>query len=159
MPRLNGPMSGSFASESAVMNTGRIVQVGSPEDVYAHPASRFVAEFLGLKNILQGQLRQRGADLEGPAWTPLIYAAAGGNEAMIVYLLAEGANINAGSPNGTTALMMAIREGKVPAASLLLARGADVNKRNQNGATALSWALRGNEKALAEALRRAGATE
>jgi ankyrin repeat protein len=55
--------------------------------------------------------------------------------------------------------MMAIREGKGPAAMLLLAKGADVNKRNQNGASALSWAIRGNEKAIAEALKRAGATE
>jgi len=44
-----------------VMNAGRIVQVGTPEAVYAHPASRFVAEFLGLKNIVRGQLQQRGA--------------------------------------------------------------------------------------------------
>lgn len=105
------------------------------------------------------KLRMKGAELEGPGWTPLIYAATGGHEAMIAYLLAEGANINAQSPNGTTALMMAIREGKGPAVTLLMAKGADVNKRNQNGATALSWAIRGNEKAIAEALKRAGATE
>jgi ankyrin repeat protein len=54
---------------------------------------------------------------------------------------------------------MAVREGKGPVVTLLMAKGADVNKRNQNGATALSWAIRGNEKAMAEALKRAGATE
>ena len=51
----------ALADRVAVMNAGRIVQVGTPEAVYAHPASRFVAEFLGLKNIVRGQLQQRGA--------------------------------------------------------------------------------------------------
>ncbi len=57
-------------------------------------------------------LRARGAALENPGWTALIYAATGGHDAIVTYLLAEGANINAPSPNGTTALMMAVREGK-----------------------------------------------
>jgi len=51
----------ALADRVAVMNAGRIVQAGTPEAVYAHPASRFVAEFLGLKNIVRGQLQQRGA--------------------------------------------------------------------------------------------------
>lgn len=145
---------GSGGSVDALLGGGAKVNARNP----AGDSALMVAAITGKVDIAK-KLRQRGADLEGYAWTPLIYAATGGHEAMIVYLLAEGANINAGSPNGTTALMMAAREGKASAASLLLAKGADVNKRNQNGATALSWALRGNEKALAEALRRAGATE
>ena len=36
----------------AVMNRGRIVQVGSPADIYDRPAARFVAEFVGRANIL-----------------------------------------------------------------------------------------------------------
>ncbi|MFY7963089.1 MAG: ABC transporter ATP-binding protein [Elsteraceae bacterium] len=43
-----------------VMNHGRIEQVGSPEEVYAHPVSSFVANFLGGANILKG--RAVGAD-------------------------------------------------------------------------------------------------
>jgi ankyrin repeat protein len=104
-------------------------------------------------------LRTRGAGIDGPGWTPLIYAAAGGHDAIVTYLLGEGADINAASPNGTTALMMAAREGKGPTATLLLAKGADVNRRNENGVTALAWALRNNERAMADALRKAGATE
>jgi iron(III) transport system ATP-binding protein len=38
-----------------VMNGGRIEQVGSPEDVYRHPRSRFVAGFIGGANILEGR--------------------------------------------------------------------------------------------------------
>lgn len=36
----------------AVMNEGTIVQLGAPEEVYRHPVSRFVAEFLGQENIV-----------------------------------------------------------------------------------------------------------
>jgi uncharacterized protein len=102
-------------------------------------------------------LRARGADLEGPGWTPLSYAATGGHDAIVTYLLAEGASINAASPNGTTALMMAVRESHGSTVDLLLTKGADVNLRNQNGASALDWAVRGNEKEMAAHLRQAGA--
>ena len=37
-----------------VFNEGRIEQVGTPEEVYEHPATRFVAGFLGVSNILEG---------------------------------------------------------------------------------------------------------
>ncbi|MGH6883070.1 MAG: ABC transporter ATP-binding protein, partial [Hypericibacter sp.] len=38
----------------AVFNKGRIEQIGSPADVYEHPASAFVAGFVGVSNILTG---------------------------------------------------------------------------------------------------------
>jgi len=40
----------------AVMNEGRIEQVGSPEEVYNHPASPFVYNFLGNVNLFHGRL-------------------------------------------------------------------------------------------------------
>ncbi|MCW5734282.1 MAG: ABC transporter ATP-binding protein [Enhydrobacter sp.] len=43
----------SMASRLAVMNAGRIVQAGTPHDLYERPASRFVADFIGLANILE----------------------------------------------------------------------------------------------------------
>ena len=105
------------------------------------------------------KFRLRGAQIDGGGWTPLIYAATGGHDAVVTYLLSEGAAINATSPNGTSALMMATRESKASTVHLLIARGADVNHRNQNGASALAWAVRGNEQEIAAALRRAGARE
>lgn len=45
----------AMADRVVVMNGGRIVQSGTPEDVYRRPASRFVAEFIGLGNIFSGQ--------------------------------------------------------------------------------------------------------
>ena len=43
----------SMASRLAVMNAGRIVQTGTPHELYERPATRFVADFIGLANILE----------------------------------------------------------------------------------------------------------
>jgi iron(III) transport system ATP-binding protein len=39
----------------AVMNGGKIEQLGSPEDIYARPRSEFVARFIGSSNIVKGK--------------------------------------------------------------------------------------------------------
>jgi len=36
-----------MASRIAVMNRGRVVQIGSPAEIYERPGSRFVADFVG----------------------------------------------------------------------------------------------------------------
>lgn len=104
-------------------------------------------------------LRARNAAVDGKGWTPLIYAATGGHDEMVRWLLGEGADINAVAPNGTTALMMAVHEGRYSTAVLLIARGADVNRRNETGASALDWAKRADDTSLVERLRRAGARD
>ena len=43
----------SMATRLAVMNQGRIVQTGSPFELYERPASRFVAGFIGVANIFE----------------------------------------------------------------------------------------------------------
>jgi putrescine transport system ATP-binding protein len=48
----------SMATRLAVMNAGRIAQTGSPHDLYERPASRFVADFIGIANILQTGTRR-----------------------------------------------------------------------------------------------------
>jgi molybdopterin-binding protein len=48
----------------AVMNEGLIVQVGSPEEIFRKPASKFVARFVGVRNIFPGIARQ-GEDGHG----------------------------------------------------------------------------------------------
>ncbi len=50
----------AMSDRLAVMNHGRIEQIGSPEQVYDRPATEFVAEFLGASNLLPGTVR--GAD-------------------------------------------------------------------------------------------------
>jgi spermidine/putrescine transport system ATP-binding protein len=43
-----------------VMDAGRIEQLGNPRELYEHPATRFVANFIGTSNILTGRLERRG---------------------------------------------------------------------------------------------------
>ena len=44
-----------MADRLAVMNEGRIEQVGTPREVYEEPASAYVADFLGVSNLLDAQ--------------------------------------------------------------------------------------------------------
>lgn len=43
----------SFADKIAVMNNGQIEQIGTPEEVYYHPKTQFVAQFLGRTNLFR----------------------------------------------------------------------------------------------------------
>jgi iron(III) transport system ATP-binding protein len=42
----------------SVMNTGDIVQVGTPEEIYKKPATRFVADFIGTTNFIPGEISE-----------------------------------------------------------------------------------------------------
>ena len=46
----------SLADRIVVMHAGRVEQVGTPETIYARPASSFVAEFIGQCNFLEGRV-------------------------------------------------------------------------------------------------------
>jgi ABC-type Fe3+/spermidine/putrescine transport system ATPase subunit len=46
----------ALADRVAVMNAGRIEQIDRPETIYHHPASVFVARFLGMSNLLPGRI-------------------------------------------------------------------------------------------------------
>src|SRR5215470_1462274 len=45
-----------------VMNHGRIVQVGTPSDIYESPATRFVADFIGSVNMFEGRVSAEGGE-------------------------------------------------------------------------------------------------
>lgn len=46
----------TMANRIAVMSKGRVLQVGTPEEVYEYPANRFVADFIGNVNLFDGRL-------------------------------------------------------------------------------------------------------
>ncbi len=52
----------TMANRIAVMSKGRVLQVGTPEEVYEHPANRFVADFIGNVNLFDGRLTTDEAD-------------------------------------------------------------------------------------------------
>ena len=57
----------SMADQIAVMNRGKIVQVGRPEELYNRPATKFVADFLGEANFVSGCLASDGKTVQTPA--------------------------------------------------------------------------------------------
>lgn len=52
----------SMSDRIAVMNEGKIVQIGTPDDVYRRPQTKFVANFLGETNMLDGLIASTGAE-------------------------------------------------------------------------------------------------
>jgi putative spermidine/putrescine transport system ATP-binding protein len=49
----------TMSDRLAVFNKGRIEQVGAPAEVYEHPATRFVAGFVGTSNLLRDEVAER----------------------------------------------------------------------------------------------------
>ncbi len=52
----------TMASRIAVMRQGRVLQVGTPNEIYENPSSRFVADFIGQVNLFSGCLSKHNPD-------------------------------------------------------------------------------------------------
>lgn len=52
----------TMAGRIAIMNRGKFVQIGEPEEIYEHPNSRFSAEFIGSINLFEGLLVDKQED-------------------------------------------------------------------------------------------------
>ena len=150
------PNTVNLEGEPAIFHALKNESLNSFELLIRHPKAK-----LNLKNVhqesvlmlvcLKGNLKlaklliSLQADINHPGWTPLHYAATGGNIGIIQLLLDESAYIDAESPNGTTPLMMAARYGSPDAVKLLIEEGADVHLKNQIGLTALDFANQSNQ--------------
>jgi len=53
----------SVSDRVAVMNEGRILQVGTPFEIYEAPADKFVAQFIGETNLMEGKILSREENL------------------------------------------------------------------------------------------------
>ena len=70
----------TLASRIGVMNQGRIVQVGTPPEIYEFPSTRFVAEFIGNVNMFEGRIEADEPDhvtIRSPELPSLIYVGHG----------------------------------------------------------------------------------
>ncbi len=56
-----------MADRIVILDTGRIVQVGAPEDVYNRPASPFIAAFMGADNVVTFDAERRDRGIHIPA--------------------------------------------------------------------------------------------
>ena len=68
----------SMASRIALMNHGKIVQTGSPRELYEAPASRFVADFFGAANLFAGKVVASQSDQDSRHSEASVESAAAG---------------------------------------------------------------------------------
>jgi ABC-type Fe3+/spermidine/putrescine transport system ATPase subunit len=80
-----------LATRICVMEGGRIVQEGTPEDIYSHPRSRFVSTFIGEANVLAGERRDGFVTLG----SNLRFADPGGDEPVVCIVRPEKMQIAA----------------------------------------------------------------
>jgi hypothetical protein len=57
----------TMADLVVVMDHGRVQQVGAPLEIYRRPANAFVADFIGLSNLLKGTFRRGAVEVDGRA--------------------------------------------------------------------------------------------
>ncbi len=79
----------TMAHRIAVMNAGRIMQVGAPDEIYEQPNNRFTAEFIGSVNLIEGRIEEDEPDhvtIRAPALADPIWVGHGhtGFEGMAV---------------------------------------------------------------------------
>ncbi len=53
----------ALADRVIIMNDGKVVQIGTPKEIYRAPSNRFVAGFVGTNNIIAGTVSRRSGDV------------------------------------------------------------------------------------------------
>ncbi len=105
----------AIADRIAIMERGRLRQVGTPRDIYERPANTFVAGFMGTTNLLQGKVASKdggGALVRMPSGVEVRVANADGvaaGDAVWVSIRPEALAIRAGQAAGANAWPATIR--------------------------------------------------
>ncbi len=94
---------------------------------------------------------------DGAFWAVFMRAASMGDVATLRRLVEDdGVEVNGQSPNGTTALMAAMKNGHVEAACKLIELGADLDIRDHEGLSAVAWATKKGQRELLKQLQDRG---
>lgn len=113
-------------------------------------------------NKLESNEKQRAAPAAGASgafWTVFMRAATSGDVDTVRRLVDEGIEVNAQSPNGTTALMAAVKNGQAATAFELIELGADLSLADEDGMTAIEWAKKTGQAIILKGLEdRTGST-
>ena len=98
-----------------------------------------IASIEGNLAVVKYLVLTKKADINNSGWTPLQYACTRGHLEVAQFLVANGAKVNALSPNNSTALMMSVMSGNEYLVKFLLDTGADLKIRNQQVLTAIDF--------------------
>jgi spermidine/putrescine transport system ATP-binding protein len=148
----------TMSDRIAVMNDGVIEQLGSPREIYEHPATRFVAGFIGTSNLLTGKLARVTDDqgiIEVSPDERIVVPAVGrdrlrAGQEIELTVRPEKIELVAGpGPAGGCALRGTVTEvvylGTSTNFSVHTTTGADVVVFQQNSASAAAPVSRGDE--------------
>ena len=91
-------------------------------------------------------------------WTVFMKAASIGDLETVRRLADDGVEVNGQSPNGTTALMAAVKNGHAATALELIELGADIAIEDEEGLNAVEWAQRKGQQAFINGLKARGIT-
>jgi putative spermidine/putrescine transport system ATP-binding protein len=126
----------SMADRVAIFNDGRIVQVGTPQDIYERPASRFIADFVGSSNVLPPEFAARHGG--AARWTSLraerIGVFAPGTQVPAVHTSADGVITTVSYQGPVTRLTVATEETR-----LIAAMSAGTVRFRQGDSVRLIW--------------------
>lgn len=114
-----------------------------------------IAAYMGNMGYVQ-RIVDSGAELNFFGWPPITYAAFNNHPEIVEYLIKKGADINAKTESGATALFLAARNGHIAVVKILLRYEADPTILDQNGETAVDVAMKGNFDEILTLLRDAG---
>jgi iron(III) transport system ATP-binding protein len=110
----------SMSNTIAVMSAGVIVQHGGPREIYEHPKTQFVAQFIGSTNQISGELSESGGE-KGRVKTPIgelscsLLNGLSKGAAVVVVIRPESVVLHLEKPPGATNLI----EGKIATAMFL----------------------------------------
>jgi len=94
----------ALADRIGIMNLGRLLELGRPDDLYARPATRFVATFLGAANLLLARESARGISFgAGPVLVPRAAGAPIRDREVVIVLRPEEIELAASRDRLTTA--------------------------------------------------------
>ncbi len=144
----------TVSSRIAVMDQGEIAQVAPPEAIYETPSSRYVADFIGDVNIIEGRVAAADQDVVTLDWQegqPAIKAAPNPNltngQTAWVSVRPEKINIGKDQPTADNAVSGKVHDiaylGNVSTYHVELANGQIVKaqepNRNRAGQRTISW--------------------
>ena len=114
----------TMADRIGVMRDGRMVQVGTPAEVYERPNSRYIAEFLGAANILPATVGTDGTvDLRGLG--KVVAAGSGTGEALLA-IRPERLRLGDGVNRLSGVLTASVYAGETLTHTVKLANGSDI---------------------------------
>jgi ABC-type Fe3+/spermidine/putrescine transport system ATPase subunit len=98
----------AIADRIGVMNQGRLEQLGSAQDLYCRPASRFVANFIGKCNLIEGRTVAPGC-FESRDGRALRFGGGAGSTASALCFRPENARLGTQGTPGANALEVTLK--------------------------------------------------